>query len=123
MGAAAAQSTPASTPQNKKLTLGFGLLTQADIQLAQLFGIYHSRGLGHDAGGTLGFREGNHFANRAGTSHQHDQAVQAESQTAMGRRTKAQGIEQEAKLFFLLGLVNAQHIKYGLLHGAVMDTD
>mgnify|MGYP004115107187 CR=1 FL=1 len=47
-------------------------------------------------------REGNDFANRLSTGHQHDQTIQTKGQTTVRRRTELQRIEQEAELLLLL---------------------
>src|SRR3989344_1552364 len=93
------------------------------MQIAQCLVVHRARRLGHDIRSALGFREGNDFANRLRAGHQHDQAIQAESQTAVRRRTELQRIEQEAELLFLLGLVDAENAEYRLLHFLAMDAD
>ncbi|RMQ30068.1 hypothetical protein ALQ08_05043 [Pseudomonas syringae pv. delphinii] len=104
-------------------SLGFWLLAQTDVQLAQRFGIDNARCLGHDISRTLGFREGDDFTNRLRAGHQHDQTVQTERQTAVRWRAVFQRIKQEAKLLLLLVFGNAQQTEHRLLHFLTMDTD
>src|SRR5690606_32016851 len=58
------QTSPAMAASS---LLDLRLLTQTDAQFAQRLGIYRSRGLGHDTGGTPGFREGNRSTARSHT--------------------------------------------------------
>ena len=98
-------------------------LSQADIQLFHLLIADIPRRIGHHAGGTLGFGKGDHIANGVGAGHQHDQSVQTKRQATVRGRTVLQGIEQEAKLLFRLGLINVQDTKNGFLHLSLMNTN
>src|SRR5690606_7325074 len=97
-------------------------LTHPDVQLPQLLGIHLTGRLGHDTGSTLRFRECNHFPNGAGATHEHDQTVQSECQSTMGRRAVLEGIQQEAEFFLLFFSRNTQYTEHGLLHILTMDT-
>ena len=73
-----------------------GLLTQAQAQFTQLLGRHRGRSLGQQAGGLLGFGEGDDVADAGRPGQQHDQTVQAESQPAVRRRALLQRLDQEA---------------------------
>jgi hypothetical protein len=72
-------------------------VAQFDVQLAQLLFVDRAGGLGQQALGTLGLGEGDHIADRLGTGHQRDDAVQPKGQATVGRCTVLQGVEQEAE--------------------------
>ncbi len=72
--------------------------------------------------GTLGFREGNHVADRFGTGHQRYQAVQAEGQATVRRRAVLQVIEQEAEFGMLVFRADFQRGKHLGLHVGAVDT-
>src|SRR5690554_359330 len=100
-----------------------GSLAQFNVQFAQLSGTYFTRCISQQTGGTLGFREGDHFTNRSGAGHQHHQTIKTKRQATMRRSTVLECIQQEAEFFvrFLIG--DAQHLEYGFLYGLIMDTD
>src|SRR5690554_466332 len=125
---ACSRKPPTNLPQTSPAMaasslLDLRLLTQTDAQFAQRLGIYRTRGLSHDTGGALGFREGNHFTDRLRTGHQHDQTVQTEGETTMRRRTVFQRIKQEAELLLLLIGADTQNIEHHLLHFLAVDTN
>ena len=68
------------------------------MQFAQLLFIHQRWRLGQQALGALGFGEGDHVADRLGTGHQGDDAVQAKRDAAMRWRAVLQGVQQKAKL-------------------------
>src|SRR5574343_533300 len=70
--------------------LRLDLLTQADVQFAQLLLVDRRRGIGEQALGALGLREGNHVADRFGTGHHGDDAIQAEGKATVRGRTVLQ---------------------------------
>ena len=75
---------------------------QPNMQVAQLREIHSARCIGHHTRSSLRFRKGNHVANGARTGHQHNQAIQTESQTTVGRSAEFQRIQQETEFFALL---------------------
>ncbi len=92
------------------------------MQLAQLLLVHWRGGLGQQALGTLGLGEGDHVADRLGSGHQRDEAVQAEGQTTVWRRAVLQGVEQVAKLglrVFRRDLERSEHLA---LHISTVDT-
>src|SRR5690554_6378377 len=74
------------------------LLTQANMQFAQLRFVHGAGGVGEQTLCPLGYREGDDIANRFGTRCQRDNAIQAEGQATMRGRAIPQGVEQEAEL-------------------------
>src|SRR5690606_20737567 len=99
------------------------LLAHLHTHFAQLLRVHRRRRLGHDTGSGLGFREGNHVADRFTAGHQHDHAIQAEGQATVRRRTELECIQQEAK--FLVGFLVAdtERLEHGALHRRIEDTD
>src|SRR5690242_10487157 len=72
--------------------------SHANVQLAQLQLAGLGRRIRHRIRRRLRLREGDHLADAVGTGHQHRQAVQAERNAAVRRRTELERIQQEAKL-------------------------
>src|SRR5690554_7553310 len=70
----------------------------------------------------LGFREGNDVTDGVAASHQHDYAIQTKSQATVRWCTKAQCIEQEAKLLRRFFFTDTQCLKDRLLHAGVSNT-
>lgn len=103
--------------------LSFRRFAQTNVQFAQCLGIHQPRCLSHNAGSTLGFREGDYFTDRLGAGHQHHQTVQTEGQTTVRRRAVFQGVEQEAELLFLFRFADTQQTEHRLLHFLAVDTD
>ncbi len=100
-----------------------GLAAQADAEFAQLRLVDGRRCRGQRATGRLRLREGHDVTDRLGPRHQHDQAIEAEGDTAMGRGTVFKRIQQEAELFACAVEINAQYLEGGFLQPTIVDTD
>ena len=101
----------------------FGLVAQTDMQFAQLLFFNGSRGLREQTLGALRLRERNHVADRIGAAHHRGDAVEAEGDAAVGRRTELEGVEQEAKLLTGFFLANLEGFEDLFLHFFTVDSD
>src|SRR6185503_2436372 len=96
-----ASPSPQSGPRRNAvapLRLRRRRLPQPTVQLAQLPLIDGARRLGQQTLCALRFRERDHIANRIGTGHHRDDAVEPERDPAMRRRAVLKRIKQEAEL-------------------------
>ena len=91
------------------------------MQVAQLMIVYRTGRRHHQTGSGLRLGERNHIAYRSRIRHQHNQAIETQRYTAVGRTPVLQCVEQEAE--FSLGfLAHVQRFKDCCLHLLVMYT-
>src|SRR5574340_226443 len=84
---------------------------QLDAQFLQLVGT-HGRGrFGERTLRALGLRERNHVADRVGAAEEHDQPVETEGDSAMGRCAIFQSLQQESEFGMGLFLADAQQVE------------
>ena len=93
------------------------------MQFTKLLFINGRRGLCEQALGTLRLREGDHIADRRRINHHGNNAVKAESKTAVRRRTELESVEQEAKLLTSFFRTDLQCGKNLFLNIFAVDTD
>ncbi|MCU5786542.1 hypothetical protein B27N_01545 [Alcanivorax marinus] len=101
----------------------FIVFANLNTHFPKLLIIHRRRGVGHQAGGGLGFREGDHVTDRVAAGHQHHHAVQAEGQTTVGRRAVFQAVQQEAEFLLRFLVADAQGLEHHPLHLRTVDTD
>ena len=94
-----------------------------DVKLAQLLFVNRRRSLREEALSALRLREGDDVADRVGFDHHGNDAVETESEAAMGRRTELEGIEEEAELLTSLFGADLKRGKDLLLNVLAVDTD
>ena len=82
--------------------------SKANAQLLELLLIDFARCFGHQVGRLLGFGEGNGVADVFQLAKQHDQSVDAQSDSAMRWSAILEGFQQETKLSTGSLLINAQ---------------
>src|SRR5262245_41510519 len=80
-------------------------LAQPDVQLAQLLLVDRRRSVREQVLGALRLGKGDHIADRVGSDHHRDEAVEAEGDPAVRRRAILQRLQQEAE--FLLRFLGA----------------
>ncbi len=97
--------------------------SDADIRLANLFIVDRRRCAAHEVGAALGFGEGDDVADVGDAAEDHDEAVEADGDAAVGRSAVLEGIQEEAELGFLGGFVDAQEGEDFLLDVDAVDTD
>lgn len=67
------------------------------MQLSQLLVAYRGWGVDHQVDGFCGFGEGDDFAEAAGSSENHDYAVEAERDASVGRRSILECVKEESE--------------------------
>src|SRR6185436_11012017 len=77
----------------------------------------------HGVHGTSCLWKRDDVANRLLTGQNHDQAIQAERDASMRRRSVLQRLEKEPELFASLGIAEAEDIEDPRLNIAAMDSD
>ena len=93
------------------------------MQLAQLLFVNRRRRLCQQTLGALRLGKSDHIADRFGTGHQGDDAVQPERETAVRWRPILQGIEQKAEFFLRFLGRDFQGVKDFLLHVGAVNTN
>ena len=93
------------------------------MQLGELLAGDRAWRVGERAGGLLGFGEGDHVADGAGSGEQHHQAVEAEGNAAVRGRAEFKSAEQEAELLLRLFFSNAEQIEHLGLHVRGVNAD
>ena len=94
------------------------------MKFMQLFQCNRRRSFAHGVDGVLGLREGDDVADGLAFEHEHDHAVQAEGQTAVGRCTVFEGPEEEARNFCSASSgVRPMALKDALLDVGLIDTE
>src|SRR5262245_42839294 len=83
---------------------------QFDLQLLQLISTDRGRSIRQWALGALRFGEGDHVTNGIRPAQKHDQAIKAERDPAVRRRTVIQRFEQEPELGMRLFFADSQQI-------------
>ena len=90
------------------------------MQLPQLLFRHWRRRIHHQVLAALGLRERDHVANRFRFAHHGDDAIEAEGDPRVRRRTELQRVEQEAELRALVFFTDAQRGElFGLKLGAM----
>jgi hypothetical protein len=103
--------------------LGLGGEVEFDVGFAELFFVEGGGGAAHEVGAGLGFGEGDDVADVGGAAEEHDDAVDAEGEAAVGGGAELEGVEEEAEAA-LLGLgVDAEEGEDLLLDVHAVDTD
>jgi hypothetical protein len=88
---------------------------QPQGQFVQLGPGRFRRGVGQQAGRTLGLGESDDVANGGLAAEQHHQAVEAEGNAPVGRSTGFQGVQQETELLPIDGRFHPQRREDALL--------
>ena len=93
------------------------------MQLRQLSRVCLGWGLSHQTRRRRSFWEGNHISNRAGTSNQHDHAIQAKRNATMRWSPVLKRVKQEAKFSPGRLFGKPQSLEHALLSLAIVDSD
>ena len=93
------------------------------MQLSQLLLGDRGRRVGHQVDGFGGLGEGDDLAQTGRSGQQHDDAVEAEGDAAVGRRAVLQSVEEEAEAGASFLVADAKRLEYLLLHVLAMNTD
>src|SRR5579863_2480626 len=104
-------------------TLLFFDWLQLNSEQIKLIRVYIRRSVGHQVLRLGRLREGDHFADRLLASEQRYDAIDAEGDAAMRRRSVGQRIEEEAEAAAPLLLAEAQHLEYAILQLLLVDSD
>src|ERR1700676_4032510 len=96
---------------------------QLNPQQVQLVGIHIRRRFSHQILGLRGFWEGDHFANRLLAREQRDDAVNAQRDAAVRRRSVGQGVQKKSESVAQLFLAEAQRPKDSLLDVLLMNSN
>src|SRR5688572_32034349 len=92
------------------------------MQLPELLLRYRRGCAAHQVGRRLRLRERYHVADAVRARHEHDDAVEAERDTTVRRRTVSQRLEQEAEFLLRLFRADAEQLEHCRLHFLAMDT-
>src|SRR5690606_6248818 len=96
---------------------------QANSQLLQLLRGDIRRRTGHEIHSALRLRERNAVANRIEPCHHHDDAIQPERDTSVGRRAVRQGFDEEAELLVGFFRSEAECLEHAFLHVGPVNAD
>ena len=88
-----------------------------------MFGFDGAGGFGHEVGAGLGFGERDDVADGLAVEHEHDEAVDAQGDAAVGRGAEAEGIEEEGEFFLGVFGRDAQEAEDFRLYILLVDTD
>jgi subtilase family serine protease len=95
----------------------------ANVQFLQLLVGDGGGGFGHEVDGLGGFGEGDDLAQAGCAGQQHDDAVQAEGNAAVGRGAVFESFEEEAEAGAGLFVADAERLEDLMLHVFAMDAD
>ena len=101
--------------------LGTGF--DGNAQLVELVAVDFAGGFGHEVDGGGGFGEGHDFADGFFAGEEHDDAVHAESNTAVGRGAVGEGVEEEAEAAAEKFFREAQGFEEALLNVLAVDSN
>src|SRR5690606_27697456 len=114
----------ASSPEAGMVGARSGLRTaDPDTDLTQLLRRDLAGRPGQRAGRRLRLRERDHLPDALLAGHQHDEAIEPESDAAHRRRAVLQRTQQEPELFLRLLAADLEQLEDGRLHRLVVDTD
>jgi len=92
------------------------------VQVAELPRVHGAGRAGHQLLAAIVFREGNDVANRVGSGDEHDEAVDAEGDAAVGRRAEAEGVQQMPEERLLVGLADPERGEHLPLQIGLVDS-
>src|SRR5208337_1713874 len=97
-------------------------ILDGQMQIFDLPSIYFARAFVHRIHREAVFGEGDHFLDGGLAGHEHDQAVEAGGDAAVGRGAVLEGLGEEAELAHALFLGDADDLEYALLELGVVDS-
>src|SRR5207244_7913222 len=97
------------------------VVREFDLQIPQLTPIDFRWRLGHEVHATIVFREGHDIADGFGATDDHDEAVEAEGDSAVGRRAEAQRAQQMAELRLSILRTDPERFEHSFLQLRLVD--